>query len=78
MDSHIISVVSLGETPLGRCYRKTTYRVTSTRELSVPDINRLRDEHLLGYGQELRVHSVSSSKDGLTVTDFERYCDSGD
>lgn len=74
---HIVSIVSLGTKTLGRCYYETVYRVTSTRPLTQDEVQSLKDEGKLGYGQEFFEESCSTSE-GLTVTNYVRRVDSGD
>lgn len=52
----ILTVELTGGSKLGNCYYSTTYKITSTRPLSVKQIIAFRDAGMLGYGQEFSIH----------------------
>lgn len=52
---------------LGNCYHSTTYKITSTRPLSVEQITLLRDAGMIGYGQSFSIQGQLVSESFVAV-----------
>jgi hypothetical protein len=62
---------------LGRCYNSQQYILSAFEEISTEDIQQLRKDRLLGYGQGMQIGQqiISENKWMVVVTD---YIDSSD
>lgn len=75
-DRPSLAIVHAGGANLGRCYSASYFTVTSTRPLSMEDLNTLRDIGFLGYGQEFMAHQVIGEERVRVPQRFNpgRYC----
>lgn len=72
-----IDVVSTGCRNLGRCYNASYYMVSSSEEISDDLIHLLKDNSLLGYGQEFS-YTDPIQVDGKWVVNVTATVDSSD
>ncbi len=54
----VLTIELTGGGQISNCYASMTYRVTSTRPLSMTDLHHLREAGCLGYGQEFYARHV--------------------
>jgi len=65
-----LAIVSTGGRSLGRCYTENTFRVTSTRPLTLEQLYALNKAGLLGFGQEFGVTTPESTMDKSAGSDL--------
>ena len=62
-------IESLGTVPLGNCYRKFGFRITSFDRLNAEKLNGLFKLGFLGYGQTFKVESQHDGKEDAALVD---------